>query len=131
MAEMQISFPGGVSVQADYKGFNVISDQPEANGGSNLNPSPFDLFLISLGNCAGFFALRFCQQRELDTTGLHLRLTSERNPDSKKLEKISIIIQLPTGFPEKYHNAIIKATDQCSVKKAILDPPDFEVVTRS
>jgi len=127
--EMQISFPGGVAVQADYKGFQVVSDQPAAAGGENRAPSPFDLFLVSLGNCAGFFALRFCQQRELSTEGLALTLDSERNPETKRLDKISIRIQLPAGFPEKYRQAIIKATDQCAVKKAILDPPAFEVVT--
>jgi putative redox protein len=129
--DMQISFPGGVAVQADYKGFSVISDQPEANGGPNSAPSPFDLFLISLGNCAGFFALRFCQQRELDTTGLGLTLAAQRNPENKRLDKVAITIQLPAGFPEKYRSAIIKATDQCTVKKTILDPPEFEVVTRA
>lgn len=127
--EMQISFPGGVSVQADYKGFQVLSDQPEAAGGAGSAPSPFDLFLISLGNCAGFFALRFCQQRELSTTGLALTLASERNPETKRLDRIKLRIQLPDGFPEKYRQAIIKATDQCAVKKAILDPPEFIVTT--
>jgi ribosomal protein S12 methylthiotransferase accessory factor len=129
--DMQISFPGGVAVQADYKGFSVISDQPEANGGTNRDPSPFDLFLISLGNCAGFFALRFCQQRDLDTSGMGLTLTAQRNPENKRLEKVAITIQLPAGFPEKYRAAIIKATDQCAVKKAIFDPPEFAVLTRA
>ena len=127
---MHISFPGGVAVKADYKGFSIVSDQSEANGGSNSAPSPFDLFLISLGNCAGFFALRFCQQRDLDTSGLGLSLSAQRNPETKRLDKVALIIQLPTGFPEKYRQAIIKATDQCAVKKAILDPPEFEVVAR-
>jgi len=125
--EMQISFPGGVAVQADYKEFSVISDQPVANGGANQTPSPFDLFLISLGNCAGFFALRFCQQRELDTTGLRLTLDSQRNPVTKRLDQVSIAIHLPANFPEKYRAAIIKATDQCAVKKALHDPPEFLV----
>jgi len=127
--EMQISFPGGVSVQADYKGFQVLSDQPEGAGGRNAAPSPFDLFLVSLGNCAGFFALRFCQQREIDTHGLRLTLDSQRNPETKRLDEVRIVIHLPAGFPEKYRAAIIKATDQCAVKKAILDPPAFSVTT--
>lgn len=128
--DMRISFPGGVAVQADYQGFSVISDQSQANGGSNRAPSPFDLLLISLGNCAGFYALRFCQRRELDTSGLGLTLRAERNPTSHRLEKVAISIQLPAGFPEKYRKAIIKATDQCSVKKTLLDPPEFVVTTR-
>ena len=67
---MEITFPGGVQVSAQHKGFEIIADQPEKNGGQNTAPSPFDFFLISLGTCAGFFALRFCQQRELPTTGI-------------------------------------------------------------
>jgi ribosomal protein S12 methylthiotransferase accessory factor len=45
------------------------------------------------------------------------------------MSKIRLIIHLPPGFPEKYRRAIIRATNQCSVKRAILDPPEFDVVT--
>jgi len=127
--EMKISFPGGVTVQADYKGFSILSDQPEANGGTNSAPSPFDLFLAALGNCAGFFALRFCQQRQIDTTGLQLTLEGDWDAAAHRLAKVNITIHLPEGFPEKYRAAIIKATDQCAVKRAILDPPEFSVKT--
>ena len=126
---MEITFPGGVAVNTDYKGFITATDQPEVNGGNNSAPSPFDLFLSSLGSCAGFFALRFCQQRQLDTTGLRLTLDTERNAETKRLDKVKIVIHLPDNFPEKYHQSIIRATDQCAVKKAIDDPPEFNVVT--
>jgi len=124
---MQISFPGGVAVAAQIGSFNVLTDQPIAAGGDGSNPSPFELFLASIGTCAGFFALRFCQQRELSTEGLSLTVDWQRDPETKKLQKIVIRIKLPDGFPDKYHSAIIRATDQCSVKKAILDPPEFDV----
>jgi ribosomal protein S12 methylthiotransferase accessory factor len=126
---MEITFPGGVQVNALYKDFEIKTDQPERNGGDNTAPAPFDLFLASLGTCAGFFALRFCQQRELSTAGMNLKLTSERNMESKKLETVKISLQLPDDFPEKYRKAIIRATDQCAVKKALLDPPEIELVT--
>ncbi len=127
---MEITFPGGVAVEARYENFVIRSDQPEENGGDNSAPSPFDLFLASLGNCAGFFALRFCQQRQIDTTGLKLTLESERDIERHRLATVRIRIDLPEHFPEKYRAAIVKATDQCSVKRAILDPPAFEVTTR-
>jgi putative redox protein len=126
---MEITFPGGVAVNAAYKGFTIPTDQPEANGGSNSAPSPFDLFLGSLGACAGFFALRFCQQREIDTTGMKLTLETERDPDSHRVSQVRIAIHLPPDFPEKYRKAIVRTTDQCSVKRHILEPPEFEVVT--
>ncbi|MDT8419002.1 MAG: OsmC family protein [Desulfuromonadales bacterium] len=127
---MKISFPGGVQVAAEFGKFNILSDQPERNGGTDAAPSPYELFLASLGTCAGFFALRFCQQRELPTEGLGLSLDLERNPETRRLDKIVMEIQLPEGFPDKYKNAIIRATEECAVKKVVLDPPIFEVTTR-
>ena len=126
---MEITFPGGTQVNAQFNGFEVASDQPAKNGGENTAPSPFDFFLASLGTCAGFFALRFCQQRELSTEGLSLQLTTERNAESKRLDRVKITMQLPNDFPEKYRSAIIRATDQCAVKKALLDPPEIELIT--
>ena len=126
---MQISFPGGVAVNAAFKGFEVKTDQPVANGGENSAPSPMDLFLVSLGTCAGFFALRFCQQRELSTEGMEMTLDTTRNKESKRLEQVSIRLTLPAGFPDKYKKAILKATDQCAVKQALIDPPEITVVT--
>lgn len=126
---MEITFPGGARVNARSNGFEIATDQPEKNGGENSAPSPFDLFLMSLGTCAGFFALRFCQQRDLPTAGMKLTLDNQRDPDTKRLDSVSITLHLPDGFPEKYRGAILRATDQCAVKKALLDPPEIEVVT--
>lgn len=126
---MEITFPGGVCVNAVFNGFEVATDQPEKNGGENTAPSPFDLFLASLGTCAGFFALRFCQQRDLPTDDLRLTLDSRRHPETRRLEHVAITLHLPVDFPDKYRSAILRATDQCAVKKALLDPPEIEVVT--
>jgi ribosomal protein S12 methylthiotransferase accessory factor len=126
---MEITFPGGLAVDARFDGFCVRTDQPVDYGGENSAPAPFDLFLVSIGTCAGFFALRFCQERELPTEGLKLTLETERDAERHRMSKIRLIIHLPTGFPEKYRRAIIRATNQCSVKRAILDPPEFDVVT--
>lgn len=126
---MEITFPAGVQVNARFDGFEIATDQPEANGGQASAPSPFDLFLAALGTCAGFYALRFCQQRELPTTGMRLSLTSQRHPATRRLDRVDITLHLPEDFPEKYRRAILRATDQCSVKKVLLDPPEIAVVT--
>jgi putative redox protein len=125
---MDIRFPGGVAVEAAFNGFNVRTDQPRASGGDGSAPSPFDLFLASIGTCAGFYALRFCQERRLSTDGLALRLTTERDPERKILSRVRIAIDLPPEFPEKYREAILRAVDQCTVKRHLVAPPVLEVV---
>jgi ribosomal protein S12 methylthiotransferase accessory factor len=126
---MTINFPGGAAVTASYKGFEVRTDQPAENGGANSAPSPFDLFVASLGTCAGFYALSFCQQRHLSTAGMELVVDIDRSPVSKRLDRVTINLRLPDGFPEKYRAAIVRATDQCTVKRALLDPPEIVITT--
>lgn len=124
---MEITFPGGVAVEASHETFTIRTDQPEEGGGNNSAPSPFALFLASLGTCAGFYALTFCQQRQIDTTGLKLNMEWDRNNDLHRLSRVSIRVTLPTDFPPKYQRAILKAIDQCTVKRTLLDPPEFDV----
>ena len=72
--EMEITFPGGVAVHARYKGHTIRTDQPASGGGNGTEPAPFDLFLASLGTCAGIYALRFCQERGIGTKDLKVGL---------------------------------------------------------
>lgn len=127
MATVEVSFPGGVQVAAHVGSFDILTDQPPEDGGSNAAPSPYDLFLSSMATCAGFYALRFCQQRQLPTEGLAIALDIERHPDTRRLETIRMTLSLPTDFPEKYQKAIMRSVDQCSVKKALSDPPEIEL----
>lgn len=124
---MKITFPGGLAVNAAFKGFTVATDQGVEHGGEGTAPEPFDLFLASLGTCAGLYALRFCQQRGIATQGLGLTLTTEKAPESKSLALVRLAIELPDGFPEKYREALVRSVDQCAVKRHIVAPPRFEV----
>jgi len=124
---MEVRFPGGVAVEAIHAGMTIRTDQPVAAGGAGSAPSPFDLFLVSLSTCAGFYALRFCQERGLPTEGLGVTMDWERSPETKLISKIRISVKLPEGFPEKYRAAILRATDQCAVKKHLVSPPAIEV----
>lgn len=125
--EMKISFPGGLRVDAEYKGFVIKTDQPAYQDGEGSEPSPFDLFLASIATCAGYYVLAFCNKREIPTEKAAVVMKTRRNSETKRIEKISIEIQLPPEFPEKYKKAVIKAVDSCSVKAHILNPPVFEV----
>lgn len=127
--EMKVYFPDNLRVDAEYKGFTIQTDQPVAGGGDGTAPAPFDLFIASLGTCAGIFMLSFMKQRGIDPQGSGITLTTERDPATGMIGKIGFDLHLPPGFPEKYEGAIMRAVDQCSVKRHIHTPPAFTVVT--
>jgi putative redox protein len=121
-----VTFPGGVAVEASVKGHAVRTDQP-APLGADSAASPFDLFLASIATCMGYYALRFCQERGIATEGLGLSLETLRDEARKRLATIKVSLTLPPGFPEKYRETILRAVDQCAVKKHMAEPPAFEL----
>ena len=125
--EMEISFPGGKKVNATYKGFTIETDQAKDEGGEGSAPEPYDLFLSSIGTCAGIYVISFCKQREINTSGLKLTLEFDRSDKTHLIEEIRIRIHLPPKFPEKYKAAIIRTAELCTVKRNIMTPPRFTV----
>ena len=125
--DMMITFPGNKKVDSIYKGFTVHTDQPITEGGENTAPEPFDLFLASIGTCAGIYISSFCNERQIDTTDLRLILSFIRNTVTHMVEEIDIQIKLPSGFPEKYKSAVIRTAEMCFVKKHLTTPPQFSI----
>ena len=123
---VSVSFPGGVAVDAALKGHRVRTDQPRPIGEDSA-PSPFDLFVASLATCMGFYALRFCQERDIPAEGLGLSVETVRDEERKRVATVRASLTLPRGFPDKYRQAIVRAVDQCAVKKALIEPPAFEL----
>jgi putative redox protein len=128
--DMVIDFAGGKRVDVHFGPFTVHTDQPREGGGDDSAPGPFDLFLASLAACAGYYVLGFCQKRGLPTDGLQLVQRSEVNPVTGHVEQLQVEIQLPVDFPEKYREAVIRAAEQCKVKKHLDHPPVFCVTIR-
>jgi ribosomal protein S12 methylthiotransferase accessory factor len=125
--EIRVTLPGGSRVNAEYRGFTMATDQPVHAGGTNTAPAPFDLFLGSLATCAGYYVLAFCRERKIAADGITLSMSMERPQGAKLIAKIAIAIHLPSGFPEKYKGAVVKAADACAVKAHLLHPPAFEI----
>ncbi len=125
--EIEVSFPENLKVQAKIGAFTILTDQNKDSGGDGTAPTPFDLFASSIATCSGYYALKFCRTREIDPAGMILKLSYEKDVEQNRYPKMFIELKLPRDFPNKYRKAIIRAMDQCSVKKHVLQPPEFEM----
>ncbi len=129
--KLAISFEGGKKVAATFEsGLQMMTDQAVENGGEGSYPEPYACFLGSIGTCAGIYVLEFCNARKIPTDKVSLTQTVEFELDpqgKRRLGKVGLTIHLPPEFPERYRKAIVKAAELCSVKKAIMHPPEFIV----
>ncbi|MCG6908575.1 MAG: OsmC family protein [Deltaproteobacteria bacterium] len=127
MESMEVYFPGGKKVNAIYKGFTIETDQSKDEGGDGSASEPYSLFLASIGTCAGVYVVYFCQERGIDTSNIKMKLDFERNEEKHLTTAVHIHFDLPADFPPKYKAAVVKAAQLCTVKRNILDPPQFTV----
>jgi ribosomal protein S12 methylthiotransferase accessory factor len=126
LTELIITLPGGRRVDARFGKHVVHTDQPADNGGEDKAPSPFEMFLASIGTCAGIFVQGFCAKRGLPYDDI--RLVERVSYDAEgQLSGVDIGIELPADFPEKYREAVARVAAECSVKRAIARQPSFTV----
>jgi len=125
--EMTIDFPGGARVDAHFGGFVVPTDQPASGGGESSAPTPFATFLSTIGTCAGIYVLGFCRQRGISAEGIRLVQRMQTDPATHLVSEVQVTIELPEGFPDKYADAVVRAAEQCAVKKHFEHPPIIRV----
>ncbi|MCU7813091.1 MAG: OsmC family protein [Candidatus Thiodiazotropha sp. (ex Notomyrtea botanica)] len=131
MDSIKVRFPGGKRIDAQVGDFTIQTDQSVKYGGEASAPAPFDLFLGSIATCAGIFAWNFCEMRQLSTEGLTLSMECVDDPKKKMIGEIRFNLTLPEGFPDKYHQGIIRAMEQCAVKRHMQQSPEFTVKINS
>ncbi len=120
--QLTVHLESGRRVVARLGDFEIATDQAVDNGGSGSAPEPFDLFLASIGTCAGAYVSAFCRQREIPTEDIRIVQSWQRDEDHR-LTAVDVALELPDAFPQRYRTAILRAVEQCSVKRALRAPP--------
>ncbi|HNT24739.1 MAG TPA: OsmC family protein [Anaerolineales bacterium] len=129
--EMIIDFPGGARVDAHFGPYTIQTDQPPQGGGEGSAPTPFAVFLSSIGTCAGIYVLGFCKQRGLSAEGIRIVQRMHADPLTGMIQQIDLEIQTPPAFPEKYRASLVRSAELCAVKKHLESPPQFNVYTQA
>jgi putative redox protein len=74
--------------------------------------------------------LGFCKQRGLPTDGIQIIERIQRDPATGMVGSIDLEIQVPSTFPEKYYESLVRSANLCAVKKHLEHPPTFNVYTK-
>jgi ribosomal protein S12 methylthiotransferase accessory factor len=116
----------GQKVDAHFGTFTIETNQPP----SSSAPTPFEVFLSSIGTCAGIYVLGFCRQRNLPAEGIRIVQHNHPNRMTGMMDKIDLEIQVPPAFPAQYYEALVRSAELCKVKKTLEHPPVFDVKTK-
>ncbi|MCL6544087.1 MAG: OsmC family protein [Bryobacteraceae bacterium] len=122
-----VTYLDGVRFEAESRGFRVICDQPAAGGGEDCGMSPPEFLLVSLGTCAGYYALQYLKTRSLPTDGLSVRVEATKALGPARLDSFRIEVQIPE-LEERHREGVLRAVKSCLVHNTLLHAPRIDTV---
>jgi putative redox protein len=102
-------------------------DQPMDDGGTDVAPTPTELFVASLASCVAFYARRFLARHDLPTSGLVVTATFTMADRPARVGEINVAITVPTGVPDERRAALLAVASHCTVHNTLEQPPQVTI----
>lgn len=125
MANLRVTCEGGKRFAAEVRGHRIESDQTAKGGGEDSAPTPFDIFVGSLGMCMLLFATLYVERHGLSTEGLALDIEFEMARNPNRLGKVHGILHVPGADLGQRREALLRAALACPVHHSLRE--DTEV----
>jgi uncharacterized OsmC-like protein len=125
--EVTIQHRGNVKFEASARGHRVTSDQPAENGGADAGMTPPEYLLVSLGTCAGFYAVQYLKARSLAHESLEVKVSAEKAAAPARLGKFRIEVVVP-GLDPQHQAGVLRAVKACLIHNTLIHAPAIETV---
>jgi uncharacterized OsmC-like protein/alpha/beta superfamily hydrolase len=130
--------PGTVIVQEAGEGkfaqnirvgrHTLRSDEPEAFGGNNSGPSPYELLLAGLGACTSMTIRSYADRKNMPLEGVTVRLQHEKihaqdcaecETKEGKIDKIEREIELAGALDDAQRVKLLEIANKCPVHRTL------------
>ena len=109
---------------------SIVSDQPTENGGFDEGMTPLELFLASLGSCAGFYAAQYLKKKGLATEGTVVRVFADKAKNPARLDNFKIEVDVPAAVDEEHRKGVEEAVHHCPVHNTLQHLPTITLEVR-
>jgi uncharacterized OsmC-like protein len=129
--DIQVEHLGSVQFEVKARQHSLVSDQPSENGGFDEGMTPPELFLASLGTCAGFYAAQYLKKHRLATEGTVIRVTADKAKDPARLDNFRIALDVPCELSEEHLRGVEESVHHCLIHNTLLNPPKIFIEAKS
>jgi len=128
--EVTVEHLGAVQFAIKAREHSIVSDQPAENGGFDEGMTPPELFLSSLGSCAGFYAAQYLKKKGLATEGTIVRVFAEKARSPARLDNFKIELDVPAAVDEEHRKGVEEAVHHCLIHNTLQHPPTITLDVR-
>jgi len=125
--EVTVEHLGAVQFEIKARQHTIASDQPPESGGHDEGMTPPELFLASLGSCAGFYVAAYLRKHKLAMEGTRVRVTAEKLKDPARIDHFRIEIDTPVALDSNHQAGVEAAVHHCLIHNTLLHPPQIDI----
>ncbi len=109
-----------------------VADEPEADGGEDLGPGPYELLLWALGACTSMTLLMYARRKGWDVAEISVHLTHDRvhaedsadcESETGRVELIKRDISIRGAVSEEQKQRLLEIAGRCPVHKTLASAP--------
>jgi putative redox protein len=127
MTQIEVVREAGVRFDADIRGHRLIFDQPIVDGGSDLGPTPTEVFVASLAGCVAYYATRFLERHSQKSDGLRVRAEFDMAAHPSRVGSIELVLTVP-NLPEALRAPLLAVAEHCTVHNSMRLTPEVRLV---
>ena len=128
--EVTVKHLGAVQFAIKAREHSIVSDQPAENGGFDEGMTPPELFLSSLGSCAGFYAAEYLKKKGLATEGTVVRVFADKAKNPARLDNFKIEVDVPAAVDDEHRKGGEEAVRHCLIHNPLQHPPTITLEVR-
>ncbi len=126
--ELKVVYAGGKRFEAIARDHRIISDQPLDDDGTDRGMTPPELFLASLGTCAGYYAAEYLNARDLPADQLEVRVSATKGGKPVRIASIDVVVIAPgVDSDERHREGLKRAVGHCLIHNTLVALPHLEV----
>jgi putative redox protein len=126
MSQIEVVREAGVRFNADIRGHRLVFDQPIDDEGSDLGPTPTEVFVASLAGCVAHYATRFLERHGQRSDGLRVRAEFTMAAHPSRVGSVELVL-LVTGLPEALRAPLLAVVDHCTVHNSLRLAPAVHI----
>jgi putative redox protein len=117
--KIETSWVSGDQYAVDVRGHRFFVDQPVDAGGSDVAPTPTELFVASLTSCVAHYGGRFLARHGIQRDGLRVVSEFEVTTAPARVSHIRLEVCPPEDMPHELRPALRAVVSHCSIHNTI------------
>ena len=125
---------GGFVQEIEAGRHRLVADEPEAAGGTDTGPSPYELLLAALGSCTSMTVAMYARRKQwplervvvrLQHARIHAEDCAECETKEGRLDRIEREISLSGPLTAEQRDRLLEIANRCPVHRTLTSEIDI------